>query len=139
MNSSLNVYQRDCPLFVPLVENGFIDKNDIVVRTVVQRYLQPLIDSGIDTLILGCTHYPILREAIADVMGDGVVLIDSGRETARYAARLIKENGLENPQKEAGSCEYFVSDRVDGFSKVASLFLGNTFNQEVHQINIQHY
>ena len=87
MNSSLNVYQRDCPLFVPLVENGFIDKNDIVVRTVVQRYLQPLIDSGIDTLILGCTHYPILREAIADVIGDGVVLIDSGRETARYAAR----------------------------------------------------
>lgn len=139
MNRSLNVYQRDCPLFVPLVENGFIDKNDIIVRTVVQRYLQPLIDSGIDTLILGCTHYPILREAIADVMGDGVALIDSGRETARYAAKLIKENGLENPQQEAGSCEYFVSDRVDGFSKVASLFLGNTFNQEVHQINIQHY
>ena len=139
INSDLQVFQQDCPLFVPLVENGFIDKNDIVVKTIVQRYLQPLIENNVDTLILGCTHYPLLRDVIADVMGKEVILVDSGKETARYAARLIKENNLENPQTIKGECEYYVSDRVDGFSKIAGLFLGNTFNQEVQQINIQHY
>ncbi|MEE0859678.1 MAG: glutamate racemase [Acutalibacteraceae bacterium] len=138
-NSDIQVFQQDCPLFVPLVENGFLDRNDIVVKTVVQRYLQPLIENKVDTLILGCTHYPILKDVIADVMGKNVILVDSGKETARYATKIIKENNLENTQTENGSCEYYVSDHVEDFSKVASLFLGNEFNQDVHRINIEHY
>ena len=139
IDSRLQVFQQDCPLFVPLVENGFIDRHDIVVRTVAERYLKPLIESGVDTLILGCTHYPILRDVIADVMGQGVILIDSGKETARYAAELVHKNGLANPQRLNGVCEYYVSDKVDGFSRIAGLFLGNCINQDVHRIKIEHY
>ncbi|MEE1056571.1 MAG: glutamate racemase [Acutalibacteraceae bacterium] len=139
MDSNIQVFQQDCPLFVPLVENGFINRNDIVVKTVVQRYLQPLIENNIDTLILGCTHYPILRDVIADVMGEEVILVDSGKETARYAAKLINEYNLANPQTVAGTCEYYVSDTVDGFSKFAGLFLGNSVDQDVHRIKIEHY
>ena len=116
INSELKVFQQDCPLFVPLVENGFIDRNDIVVRTVAERYLKPLIESRVDTLIL-----------------------DSGKETARYAAELVHKNGLANPQRLNGVCEYYVSDKVDGFSRIAGLFLGNCINQDVHRIKIEHY
>lgn len=139
IDNNIQVFQQDCPLFVPLVENGFIDRNDIVVKTVVQRYLQSFIENEVDTLILGCTHYPILRDVIADVMGDNVVLIDSGKETARYAAKLIKEHNLLNTQTVAGSCDYYVSDTVESFSRLAGLFLGNSVDQDVHRIKIEHY
>lgn len=139
VNSRLRVYQQDCPLFVPLVENGFIDRSDVVVKTVVERYLKTLIDEGVDTLILGCTHYPLLKAVIADVVGEDVALIDSGKETARYAAKLIKENNLCNPQTEKGYYEFYVSDHIEGFSKMANLFLGDAFNKDVHQINIAHF
>ena len=139
INPDLQVFQQDCPLFVPLVENGFIDRNDIVVRTVVERYLSSLIENGVDTLILGCTHYPILRDVIADVMGENVRLIDSGRETARYALHLIEKYDLANPQQERGNCEYYVSDNLNNFSKIAGIFLGKSVNQDVHQIKIEHY
>ena len=139
INPEVKVFQQDCPLFVPLVENGFIDREDIVVKTVTERYLQPLIENNVDTLILGCTHYPILRDVISDVMGDNVTLIDSGRETARYTLHLIEKYNLANPQKEHGSCEYYVSDNLDNFSKIAGIFLGSSVNQDVHQIKIEHY
>lgn len=139
INSDIQVFQQDCPLFVPLVENGFIDRNDIVVKTVAERYLKSLIEKGVDTLIMGCTHYPILRDVIADVMGKGVLLIDSGKETARYTAKIIAENNIANPQQAKGTCEYYVSDRVDDFSRVADLFLGTSVNQDVKKIKIEHY
>lgn len=139
IDNTIQVFQQDCPLFVPLVENGFIDKNDIVVRTVAQRYLKPLIENGIDTLIMGCTHYPILFDVISDIMGKDVILVDSGKETARYAAKLINENNIANKQTSKGVCEYYVSDRVDDFSKIASLFLGQAINQDVEKIKIEHY
>ena len=138
INPDLQVFQQDCPLFVPLVENGFIDRNDIVVRTVVERYLAILMENQVDTLILGCTHYPILRDVIADVMGENVALIDSGRETARYALHLIEKYHLANPQKEHGTCEYYVSDNLDNFSKIAGIFLGKAVSN-VQQIKIEHY
>ena len=85
-----------CPLFVPLVENGFICRDDQIVRLVVRRYLSELKEIGVDTLILGCTHYPLLKDAISEFMGDGVELIDSGYETAVYSAKILKENNLLN-------------------------------------------
>ena len=84
-------------------------------------------------------YYPILKDVIADVMGENVTLIDSGRETARYALHLIEKYNLANPQKENGSCEYYVSDNLDNFSKIAGIFLGRSVNQDVHQIKIEHY
>lgn len=139
LNASIEVFQQDCPLFVPLVENGFISKDDPIVFMVVKRYLQKLKEKDIDTLIMGCTHYPILREAISAVMGDNVTLIDSGRETALYAASLLKENGQLNGSNQAGNNQFFVSDRVEGFSNIAGLFLGRDIGNDVHRINIEEY
>ena len=83
LDPGIEVFEQACPLFVPLVENGVIDRNDVVTQAVAARYLQPLKEQGVDTLILGCTHFPILRGAISDYMGEGVTLIDSGRCSQR--------------------------------------------------------
>ena len=86
-----------------LVENGFISKDDQIVRLVIKRYLSPLMEEGVDTVILGCTHYPIIKDAISSVMGENVALIDSGRETAIYAKKILCENNLLNESKEKGN------------------------------------
>ena len=123
-NPAIRVFGQPCPLFVPLVEEGFIDENDSLPRIVCQRYLTPLREQGVDTLILGCTHFPLLAPIIQQVMGDEVTLIDSGLATARYAASLLEQMNLLNPQKNAGKQEYFVSDRAETFSDIAVRFLG---------------
>ena len=133
------VFEQDCPLFVPLVENGFIGKDDQIVRLVIKRYLAPLIEADVDTLILGCTHYPILSNAISSVLGDKVQLVDSGKETAIYAAKVLKENNLLSDSTENGSCNFYVSDTPDGFKNIAGLFLGREMEHQVEQINIEEY
>ena len=101
LDSKIRVYEQDCPLFVPLVENGFIRRDDPITVMVVEHYLGKLKDAGADTIILGCTHYPLLRDVISDVMGANTALIDSGRETALYAAKRLKEHGLQNTGQSA--------------------------------------
>lgn len=135
----ISVIEQDCPLFVPLVENGFIDKNDQIVRLVIEKYLEPVIEFGADTVILGCTHYPIIKDAISSVIGSDVNLIDSGKETAIYAAKILSENNLLNHSKEKGACEFYVSDTPDGFENIAGIFLGENVNHKVEQINIELY
>ncbi len=137
-NSDITVFQQDCPLFVSLVENSFISKDDGIVRLTVERYLASLKDQGIDTLILGCTHFPIISEAISEYLGDSVTLIDSGRETALYAAEILKNKGLLNKNEVPGSCRYYVSDTVEDFSKTAEIFLGKNVSSEVSHINLEH-
>ena len=85
-DGTLDLFTQACPLFVPLVENGRVHRGDVVIETVVKEYLTPLKDAGVDTLILGCTHYPLLEEVIGDFMGPDVTLIDSGAEAARCHA-----------------------------------------------------
>ena len=138
-NPSFEVFEQDCPLFVPLVENGFIDRNDEVVKLIVARYMAPLKEAGVDTVILGCTHYPILKDAISDFMGEGVTLIDSGKETALYTKKVLKENGLSNNSGENGEAQFFVSDTPDNFEKIASLFLSKDMNNRAKRINIEEY
>lgn len=139
INPMLSVYQKDCPLFVPLVENDFISKEDPITYMVVERYLEGLKKQGIDTLILGCTHYPLLKAVISAVMGNSVTLIDSGRETALYASTLLEGNNLLNKKTKTGGCDFYVSDRVEGFSTVAGLFLGRDIDKDVTRINIEEY
>lgn len=139
LNSDVTVYQQDCPLFVPLVENGFTDENDPIVVMVVERYLQDFKKLGVDTIILGCTHYPILRKVIAKVMGDQVELVDSGRETALYTAQLLREKGLLNDDSVSGKSSFYVSDTPDGFSHLAGVFLDRDMDDEVEQIDIEQY
>lgn len=115
---ALCVHTLACPLFVPLVENGRVRRGDIVIETVAREYLQPMRDAGVDTLILGCTHYPLLHDVIADFMGGGVTLVDSGAE----AANAVR-NAVAPAAGRPGETRYFVSDDPAGFSQLASLFL----------------
>ncbi len=138
-NPSFEVFEQDCPLFVPLVENGIIDRDDPIVKLVVEKYMSGLKNAGVDTVILGCTHYPILKEAIGDFMGENVLLIDSGKETALYTKKVLEEKGLTNESDSFGNAQFFVSDTPDNFEKIASLFLSKDMNNKVNQINIEEY
>ena len=123
-----------CPLFVPLVENGHIMREDPIAQKAVEYYLQPMKEFGADTVILGCTHYPLLRDLIADFMGEKVNLIDVGRESALACqAAVQKETGTK------GRVRFFVSDTAESFEKTARIFLGRDMKEEVEQIDIQSY
>lgn len=139
-SKEVEVVERDCPLFVPLVESGFVSADDPIVKLTVERYLEPIMSAEPDTVILGCTHYPILKEAISRYVGSSVALIDSGRETALYSAKLLEQNGLLNtqPQKTAKH-EFYVSDTPNGFVNVAEIFLGEDMQHNVTQIDIEQY
>lgn len=139
LDPQIEVYQQDCPLFVPLVENGFISEDDPIAVMVVERYLSRLKDIGVDTIILGCTHYPILKGVISRFMGEGVALIDSGRETALYTAEQLRKRALLNGGTDAGQCSFFVSDTPDGFSHLAGMFLDRNIDRSVTQIDIEQY
>ena len=128
-----------CPLFVPLVENGFVDKDDEIVRLVIKKYLTPLMEQGVDTIILGCTHYPIIKDAISAVVGDNVHLVDSGKETAIYAKKVLQEKNLLNTSQNKGKCDFFVSDTPIGFEDIGGVFLGEDVHHQVQQINIELY
>jgi glutamate racemase len=119
--ADLEIYTRACPLFVPLAEEGWLD--NAVARAAADLYLGSLQRSGIDTLILGCTHYPLLRDTIAEVMGPTVALIDSATATALAVRRTLEEQGLARRRGSGAAC-FFVSDAPDRFIKVGSRFLG---------------
>jgi glutamate racemase len=118
----LSIESRACPLFVPLVEEGWLDH--AATRLVAAEYLAPLQRAGVDTLVLGCTHYPLLRPLLAELMGEGVRLVDSAEETARAVATLLAERKLLAPQDGPGSLACFVSDLPLRFRQVGELFLG---------------
>ncbi|MBQ9993474.1 MAG: glutamate racemase [Clostridia bacterium] len=128
------IFEQDCPLFVPLVENGFVGTQEEIVRLVVEHYLAPLKECDIDTLILGCTHYPILSEAIGRFMPQAK-LIDVGAATARYAAEILRENDMLC-EGVGGGHKFYVSDRTEGFSHLAGIFLGEDIDGDVVRVDI---
>ena len=132
MNSSVEVYTRACPLFVPLVEEGWVE-ND-VTRATIAIYLGSLKHSGIDTLILGCTHYPLLKKSIANFLGPSVCLIDSAEETAKVVRQTLVENGIAR-RKGGGSASFFVTDEPERFIKVGVHFLGHQVESAVRVEN----
>jgi len=117
----IEVYSRACPLFVPLAEEGWTEGP--VARAVAEIYLGSLARSGIDTLVLGCTHYPLLTSVIAEVMGDGVALVDSADETARAVAGRLQAAGLAR-EAGLGSTSFFVTDVPERFVRIGQRFLG---------------
>ena len=133
------VFEQACPLFVPLVENAFVSPDDPIPRLTAERYLTPIREAGVDTLILGCTHYPIISETIRRVMGENVTLISSGREAAKSCRTVLEENGLLCDGKTDGTQQYFVSDDTESFYKVAELFLGQSVESCVECIDIERY
>ena len=126
-----------CPLFVPLVEEGIIDPDDIAVLSIAERYLGPMRESGIDTVILACTHYPLLKNVISKVIGNDITLIDSGLETAKLTASDFSENGVQGNGKTEGEIKYFVTDSTDGFAEMASKFLGSDIRGMVQQVELE--
>ena len=139
INPSLQIFEQDCPLFVPLVENGFIEKDNNATLIIAEKYLAGLRNKKIDTLILGCTHYPIISEIISKVIGPEVKLIDSGREAAIFAANALSFSENLTERKNSGSCVFFVSDTVNSFSKNAGLFLQQNVSQKVKMVDIEKY
>ena len=138
MDSTITVYARACPLFVPLVENGRFRPGDTVIETVAREYLTPLRDTGIDTLILGCTHYPLLTEVIADVMGGGVTLIDSGASAARALRQTLSDKDLL-AQRESGTLTLYASDQPQDFGALAAQFLRRPLEGAVLPVDIERY
>ena len=121
VRSDLEIYTRACPLFVPLAEEGWVDNE--VAQLAARTYLSSLAQSGIDALILGCTHYPLLRAVIRDTIGRGVRLIDSGVVTAAAVGEVLGARGLRRSGR-GGSGSYFVTDAPERFMKVGARFLG---------------
>ena len=139
INPNLQIFEQDCPLFVPLVENGFIEKDNKATLIIAEKYLAGLRNKKIDTLILGCTHYPIISDIISKVIGPEVKLIDSGREAAIFAANALSFSENLTERKNSGSCVFFVSDTVNSFSKNAGLFLQQNVSQKVKMVDIEKY
>ena len=124
----IEVYSRACPLFVPLVEEGWTE--NAVVEMAIKAYLSSLKQSGIDTLVLGCTHYPLLKKAIRKFMGPGVRLIDSAEETASEVAAVLKK-GASGRKAGKGIHSFFVTDAPERFVKVGRRFLGENVESAV--------
>ena len=118
-----HVVQQACPLFVPLVEEGWQDH--AVARLIAHEYLDPLERDGIDTLVLGCTHYPLLKPLLAEVMGPAVRLIDSAEETAAAVARKLAVSEMAGPVSARGNAHFIVSDAPEQFERVGAAFLGD--------------
>ncbi len=133
-NPALQITATACPLFVSLVENGWIAVDDPVTVLTARRYLTTMKAAQVDTLILGCTHFPLLAPIIQTELGDGVQLIDSGWETARICAKYLQENGL-TADRDRGHSRYYVSDRVEGFRQVAEIFLGHSVEDDIETVN----
>lgn len=131
------VYSKACPLFVPLVENGHLETQ--VAKLVAEEYLEDIRSFGADTLIMGCTHYPLLRKTIASVLGEGVGLIDVGEAMAAQVRERLCADGLLSDKTAGGSCRYYVSDEVDDFETFGSVFLQSRIEGMVNKIDIDKF
>ncbi|MBP3706951.1 MAG: glutamate racemase [Clostridia bacterium] len=131
------VVESSGTLLVPLVEEGWTDKEDSVVLQTVQRYVEEMKRVGVDTVIMGCTHFPVLAEAISEVMGQDVFLVNMGVATANAVRRLLEETDALNEGLSHADHKFFVSDRTAAFESTASVLLGEKIdNFIVEQVDI---
>jgi glutamate racemase len=122
---------QPCPLFVPLVEEGWFDKG--ATRLIAREYLQPLLEAGVDTVVLGCTHYPLLKPVLVDILGESVRLIDSAAETAAETRRLLAGRHIEAPPTGAPLRRFVASDDSSQFLRLGQRFLGHALDSvELH-------
>jgi glutamate racemase len=122
LDSSLSITPISCPLFVPLAEEGWQD--DEICLSIAKRYLSPVIGSSIDTLVLGCTHYPLLADVIQRAVGPSVVLVDSADTAAIEVKAVLASNGLLNSSLKKGSLSFFLSDFQEHFMEIGERILG---------------
>jgi glutamate racemase len=122
MNSNIEVFSIDCPLFVPLVEEGWLDNE--ITEAVTRKYLNYFCDKDIDVLILGCTHYPLLKKVIRKVVGDNIVLVDSAEAIAYNLKDVLEKNDIKNNEA-IGENRIFVSDYTENFLNISRKILNN--------------
>lgn len=134
MEPGIEIWSLPCPLFVPLAEEGWLD-NEITYLT-AKSYLEPLTSFGADVLVLGCTHYPLLKEVIGRVVGEGVTLVDSARETALEVDRILGERNLLNGSDTPGRIHVYVSDVPYLIREVGERFLGRPI-ESIERVSFQ--
>lgn len=132
------VFPKACPMFVPLVENGYVSPHNPITTAIAEEYLAPVKAQGVDTLILGCTHYPLIQHIIGDVMGSDVTLIDAGREAALKTHAALKQLDLLS-NGTAGHTNYYVSDSAESFAAAVKLFVGSQSDSQAAYVAIENY
>lgn len=125
---NINVFSKACSLFVQLAEDGWTENK--IAEMIAKEYLEEFKTQNIDTLILGCTHYPILKKTISKILGKKIKLIDSGEETAKEVKRILGEKNLLNTQKKKGQHKFYVTDFQKKFKEISERFLG----QPIHDV-----
>ncbi len=120
------IVAQPCPLFVPLVEEGWTERD--ATRLIAREYLEPVVRAHVDTLVLGCTHYPLLKPLLHEVLGPGVRLIDSAQETAAETARVLADQGLSAPDGAAAAYHFVCSDEPSRFLALGQRFLGRAID-----------
>lgn len=136
IESGIDIFTMACPLFVPLVEEGWWEK-DITYR-IVEEYLGSLKDKQIDTLVMGCTHYPLLEKVIKTVMGDNIVLVNSAREVARTVKDFLDKHELRSENTHQPEYRFYTSDSVDKFKSLGGLFIGREIDV-AQRVDIEKY
>jgi glutamate racemase len=134
LNPKVKVFEKSCPLFVPLAEEGWLDHK--ATELIAKEYLTEMREKKIDSLILGCTHYPILYDVIQKVMGKNVKLIDSGTPAAKLVEEYLNARGLRNDSNKLGEKEFYVSDIPAKFKEIASRFLGGNISH-IHKVELE--
>lgn len=134
-NTNLKVYGKACPLFVPLVEDGWADHN--VAHEVAAEYLKPLLEKNIDSLILGCTHYPMLTNTIKKIVGDSVELINPAEEAAKQMEAVLIKNNMASSNAKP-EYRFYVSDSEERFKDMAQIFLNKPI-EKVNTVAIEEY
>lgn len=119
---NIEIYQKTCPLFVSLAEEGWWDNE--IARLTAKEYLTPLKEAGIDTLVMACTHYPLLAKVIGEIMGDGITLVNTGEAAAAVVKNMLTEGGNTSGDAGTPKREFFTSDEPEMFESVATPFLG---------------
>ena len=118
-----SVYEKACPLFVPLIENGYIDTYNLVMNRIVEDYTEQFYNKSIDAVILGCTHYPIISEIIQSKFPNAT-MIEAGKEAAHELVRILQKNNIKAEEGKIGTRSYYVSEITESFKTVCELFLG---------------
>ena len=138
---NIEIFEQACPLFVSLAEEGWWDKE--VTKLTAEEYLKPLKEAGVDTLVMACTHYPLLSKVIQEVMGDNVVLVNTGEATAQVVKELLGKEGTASEGNSNPVREFYTSDEPELFEQVATPFLGEGlpsgtkhFTTDRYEVNI---
>ena len=137
IDSSCQVFTIGCPKLVPIIETGNIYENNEKLIFAVKKYVDMLLSQNVDTIILGCTHYPLIKDIIKKVSGKDISIIDSGEETAKFVKEYIQKTNLNTKNSKLGKCDFFVSGCENQFSSNAQLFLKEDISDFVKKVHIE--